>query len=134
LTTRVLDVRPDDGSAIVRLHVRCGEQRHEYVTLSYCWGGLQNTTTTTENIETRIRDIPMDYLQQTIWDAVTIASVSRNAILMDQCFVITQDNAADKVVQIEAMGKIYKNSTITIPAGSAPSSKGVLVDPYYRLS
>jgi hypothetical protein len=76
----------------------------------------------------------MDYLQQTIWDAVTVVSVSRNWILVDGCFVSIQDNAADKVVQIEAMGKIYKNSTITIPADSASSLKGVLVDPHYRLS
>jgi hypothetical protein len=44
--------------------------------------------------------------------------------LWDGCFVIIQDNAADKVVQIGAIGKIYKNSAITIPAGSASSRMG----------
>jgi hypothetical protein len=44
--------------------------------------------------------------------------------LWDGCFVIIQDNAADKVVQIGAIGEIYKNSTITIPAGSVSSPDG----------
>jgi len=54
------------------------ERRHEYATLSYYWGGLQNITTTTENIDTRIKGILMHDLPQTIWDTVTVASVSKN--------------------------------------------------------
>src|SRR5437773_856015 len=55
LPSRVIDV----GSSTPRLHISEPDQRAEYVTLSYCWGGPQEYTTTRGTIKDRIQAIPL---------------------------------------------------------------------------
>lgn len=127
LPSRVLDVGSEDGKLPLRLHVKHGSEHADYVTLSYCWGGPQQFTTTSNTLKERAQGIDFMQLPQTIQDAVKFTRKLGFRYLWIDALCILQDSTDDKRVEINKMGKIYKNSTITISASNAENvHKGFL--------
>jgi len=120
LPRRVLDVHPKlDGS--IALHVSGKHERHEYIALSYCWGGPQQLTTTRKSLRDRCCGIQMTELPQTILDAVWITRLLGIRYLWVDSLCIIQDDTQDTATEISYMGKVYKGAALTIAAANAPS-------------
>jgi hypothetical protein len=45
-----------DGDLALRLYIPKTGEKHRYVALSYCWGGPQSLTTTSETLESRMQE------------------------------------------------------------------------------
>lgn len=71
LPSRVVDVGPADGSEAPRL-LKTNDMRGTYVTLSHCWGAGVITRTLTENLDIRMKGIPMEDLSANLCDAIII--------------------------------------------------------------
>lgn len=121
IPARIIDVGFEDGSEALRLHITENGERAPYVALSYCWGGPQQFTTTSATIQQRINGIPMTELPQTIQDAIKITRKLGFQYLWVDALCILQDSAVDKHSQINKMGEIYKNATLTIAAENSYS-------------
>ncbi|KAK4184901.1 heterokaryon incompatibility protein-domain-containing protein [Podospora australis] len=123
LPTRVIDVGLDAYSN-VRLHISSPEKRGDYVALSYCWGGPQPVTTNTDNIIqfSGTEGIPISALPQTLQDAVLITRRQGFRYLWVDALCIIQDSWEDKALEIQKMGTIYRQATLTIAAASSRSA------------
>lgn len=98
-----------------------GEQA-DYVALSYCRGGPQALTTTTETLGKWAEGLEVSCLPQTIRDAIlTTRDLGINYLWVDALYII-QDSDQDKTHEIDAMGGYYKNSTLTIAAATASAA------------
>lgn len=121
LPTRVLDLFIGDDPEDLRLLITHGE-RDRYVALSYCWGGLQQTKTTSLSLEDKCTHIAKSSLPLTIQDAIIVTRQIGIRYLWVDSLCIIQDSAKDKEVEIGRMADIYQNSYLTISAASARSS------------
>jgi hypothetical protein len=99
--------------------VTASEQRANYTTLSYCWGGAQQLETTKATFDSMTLGIPMTCLPRTIQDAIIITRNLNIRYLWVDAICIIQDDKIDKATQIRGMGAIYKQSTLTIAAMSS---------------
>lgn len=127
LPTRVLDVRTLESSTEIKLYVSHKDEREPYVALSYCWGGDQKVKTTSTTLSGNLVAIKEAELEQTIQDAITITRKLGFQYLWVDALCIIQDDDSDKGREIQMMGEIYKNATITIAAATARSaSEGFL--------
>ncbi|TGO89197.1 hypothetical protein BPOR_0120g00050 [Botrytis porri] len=125
LPTRVLQIESETTS-LVRLHVSRPDQEDDYIALSYCWGGPQSFKTTASTLEHCMRGFDSNDLPLTLKDTIFIArSIGIRYIWIDALCII-QDNEVDKAREIEKMGDIYKNATITISAAGSTSIDGGL--------
>ncbi|KAF5875668.1 putative het domain protein pin-c1 protein [Botrytis fragariae] len=123
----VLQIEPEITS-LVRLHASTHDQKDDYIALSYCWGGSQSFTTTTSTLEDCLRGFDSDDLPLTFRDTIFIArSIGIRYVWIDALCII-QDSEVDKAREIERMGEIYKNATVTISAAGATSVNGGLFD------
>ncbi|KAH6684498.1 heterokaryon incompatibility protein-domain-containing protein, partial [Halenospora varia] len=113
LPTRVLDIETLQSS----------NSRSNYAALSYCWGGPQDTLLSKSTIESYSEQLSLDTCSQTIQDAVSVTRGLGLRYLWIDALCILQDESADKTHEIENMGKIYKDATVTISAASSPSAK-----------
>ncbi|KAF7926140.1 uncharacterized protein EAE97_010440 [Botrytis byssoidea] len=113
---------------LVRLHVSRPDQKDDYIALSYCWGGPQSFTTTNSTLEYNMRGFDTDNLPLTFKNTIFIARKLGIRYIWIDALCIIQDSDVDKDKEIEAMGDIYKNATVTISAASASSVDGGLFD------
>jgi Heterokaryon incompatibility protein (HET) len=90
--------------------------------LSYKWGCEQQVTTKTMNIGNFTNAINFNALPRTIQDAIIITRDLGIRYLWVDALCIIQDQEIDQSHEIESMGEIYKNSTITV---AASNSRGV---------
>jgi hypothetical protein len=61
----------------------------------------------------------LEELAQTLRDAIDVTRKLGIRYLWVDALCIIQDNVTDKSREIERMGKVYKNATVTIAAASA---------------
>ncbi len=115
LPSRVIDLE----SQTLRLHQSGPDEKGPYATLSYCWGGVAQLTTTTASLQDHLRSIDPTSLPKTITDAVEVCRAIGLRYLWVDSLCIIQDDDNDKIEQIALMGLIYKHSTLTIVAASA---------------
>jgi hypothetical protein len=118
LPTRVIDVG-NAGDQEVRLFEPILPTYEDYITLSYCWGPPPFLTTTLSNIETHQKTMPMSELPRTIYDAVVVTRGMGMRYIWIDAVCIIQDSPEDKVKELQVMGDIYHQSTLTIAAVSA---------------
>ncbi len=118
LPTRVLNVSPNLGASI-RLYAPQEREQHDYVTLSYCWGGPQTIKTTTKTINSYLNSIDLHILPQKIQYAIIVTRKLGFKYLWIDAFCIIQDSSEDKAREIAKMAKIYNYSIVTIAAASA---------------
>ncbi|RDW67716.1 hypothetical protein BP6252_09112 [Coleophoma cylindrospora] len=129
LPTRVIDVGSGSQPPSLRLRLSSPGQRAPYLALSYCWGGPQQLTTTTTTLAANLNALPGNQLPRTIEDAVTVTRRLGFRYLWVDALCIIQDDEADKLAEIGAMGGVYKNATLTMAAADSPSVKhGFLED------
>ncbi|KAF4630066.1 hypothetical protein G7Y89_g8072 [Cudoniella acicularis] len=121
LPTRVIDISGSKETGTVKLHIRQGLEHADYVALSYCWGGDQPGKTTTANIKSYTSSIFVAGMAQSIQDAIKYTEGMGLRYLWIDAFCIIQDSQEDKAIEIGAMGKIYKEATITFSAASSKS-------------
>lgn len=125
LPTRVLDVGESDGSLdlFIKLHTSSHGERGNYAALSYCWGGRQAIVTTSLNLEAHTKSLDLSQCSQTIKDAVFVARGLHIRYLWIDALCILQDETKDKLDEIERMGMIFKNATVTIAAANSSSAE-----------
>lgn len=98
------------------------EERANYTTLSYCWGGAQQLTTTKATFVSMTLGIPITCLPRTIQDAIIITRNLNIRFLWVDAICIIQDDEIDKATEIRGMGAIYKQATLTIAALSSENA------------
>ena len=122
LPTRVVDIEVvgGQGDDHVKLHISAPSERNGYAVLSYCWGGPQPVLLTTTNLADMVQGISLDRLPQTIQDAIKVTRrLGIRFLWIDALCIIQEGDDSDKLAEVNAMGQVYKNATITIAAGSA---------------
>lgn len=129
LPKRIVDIGTGDSSSSLRLHLSGPDEKAPYVALSYCWGGPQDITTTLMTLQSHTTCLPAEKLPRTIQDAITVTRSLGIRYLWIDALCIIQDDQADKLGEISAMGGVYRNATLTIAAASASAANdGFLQD------
>ena len=127
LPKRVIDVGGIEDSSPSRLYICDNDERHQYVALSYCWGGPQPVMTTMATLKTYVKELPIGFLPKTISDAIKVTRMLKIRFLWVDALCILQDSTEDKMKEINTMGDIYKHATVTIAAANASKvTKGFL--------
>jgi hypothetical protein len=116
LPTRLIDV--GHNGATPRLVLTEGG-RGEYLTLSYCWGSTNQSTTTLANLNDRLNVLPLNSFCQTHRDAIEITRRLGFQYLWIDAICIVQDDLADWNRQSAKMFNIYRDSVLTIAASWA---------------
>ncbi|TGO50008.1 hypothetical protein BCON_0194g00190 [Botryotinia convoluta] len=119
-------VTQDFVDTLLQNYPREPDQKDDYIALSYCWGGSQSFTTTTFTLEHYMRGFDIDNLPLTFKDTIFVARKLGIQYIWIDALCIIQNSDVDKAREIEAMGDIFKNATVTISAGSATSVDGGL--------
>jgi hypothetical protein len=117
MPTRVIEISESHD----RVRLRLVENHHNeaYTALSYCWGGDQDTKTTTSNVEGRKTEIGFDSLPQTLKDAITVTKELGIRFLWVDALCIIQNDIRDTSHEIGQMIEIYRQATVTILASRA---------------
>lgn len=123
LPSRVIDVGQGENNQLVRLYVTHPQEKGDYLALSYRWGGPQEITTTTVTLPQRKIGISVAALPLTLQDAIALTRDLGFRYLWVDALCIIQDDSADKVAEINRMGMVYKNATLTIAAASTNSAQ-----------
>lgn len=126
LPTRVIRVGSEGETPA--LHLSLPSERDSYLALSYCWGGPQKVVTTLASLQSMRNGISIDSLPKTIHDAITLTRQLGFKYLWVDALCIIQDNEADKIAEINAMGTVFENAALTIAAGSAESANEGFLD------
>ncbi|KAF2471655.1 HET-domain-containing protein, partial [Lindgomyces ingoldianus] len=125
LPTRVVDVSQRNQNP--HLVLSTGDEEVAYVALSHCWGplvpGSRLLRTTSVNIESMRREIPLESMPQNFQDAVTVTRMLGLHYLWIDSLCIIQDSKEDWEKEGAKMGDIYKNAFVTIAATSASRSE-----------
>ncbi|KAH7319101.1 heterokaryon incompatibility protein-domain-containing protein [Rhexocercosporidium sp. MPI-PUGE-AT-0058] len=117
--TRLLEINEDT----VRLRASIPGETVSWAALSYCWGGPQPIQTTTATLAQNIDGILISLLPKTIQDAITTTRELGLRHLWVDCLCIIQDDVDDVRKEISLMPEIYRNSTVTISAARARTSR-----------
>jgi hypothetical protein len=100
-----------------------------YVSLSYCWGEKQEGVTTSKTYDSYLKELPIMSISKSIRDAIEVTRGLGFQYLWADALCIKQDDDDDKMSEINAMGQIYRNATVTIAAAnSASANHGFLGD------
>jgi hypothetical protein len=100
-----------------------------YVSLSYCWGEKQGDVTTSETYASYLKELPVSSISKSIRDAIEVTRYLGFQYLWVDALCIIQNDKDDKMSEINAMGQIYRNATVTIAAAnSASANHGFLGD------
>ncbi len=120
-------MHPSGDGSNVRLHITGRHEKTPYLALSYCWGGNQKVTTTSQTLAANLVSIAKTDLDPTIQDAILMARKLGFHYLWIDSLCIIQDDDADREREIQMMDEIYRNATLTIAAASSRSiSEGFL--------
>jgi Heterokaryon incompatibility protein (HET) len=87
-----------------------------YVTLSYVWGNEPPRVSKIQSGE------PLEALEKTIEDSMAVATTLGFRYLWVDRYCIPQNNEKEKDSQIELMGDIYANSSLTIIAAAGDNA------------
>jgi hypothetical protein len=132
LPTRVIDVGSAASKKRLHLHVSQKDEMACYAALSYCWGGPQRVKTTSDTINAYMKRLPASTLPKTIQDAIKVTKKLGIRYLWVDAFCIVQDSPKDLAKEIDAMGTIYNQATITIAAIGAASVEDGFLQWYSR--
>jgi heterokaryon incompatibility protein (HET) len=124
LPIRVVDVGTDASTGLVKLHVRDRMKAiyGAYSALSYCWGGPQSVVNKIASLDDLKSGILISTLPQSIRDAIEVTRRLDIRYLWVNALCIVQDSMIDKQEEVNLMGSIYKNVTVTISVSVASSA------------
>jgi len=120
LPTRVIDMGNSNRAKNPFLFITqggCGR----WVTLSYCWGNVTPTMTTSDNLADRCTHISLRELPPLYQDAIDITRRLGHRYLWIDALCILQDSSADWIAESSNMGTIYRNAVLNISADAAPN-------------
>lgn len=120
LPTRVVDIG-DEADSRIRLRSNPSGARGQYAALSYCWGGDQPYKTTMSNLNSYTQDLASVVFPKTLSDAIKVCRKVGLRYIWIDALCIVQDDSQDKAREINQMGRVYKDATLTIMAASAKS-------------
>lgn len=107
-----------DGTTL-KIHLCSATRVERYAAVSYCWGDVQQTVSTSSVQETSDSGLSISELPASLADALDIARrIGLNFVWIDSLCII-QSDAQDKATEISKMAAIYEHAFITISAGSA---------------
>jgi Heterokaryon incompatibility protein (HET) len=115
LPTRVIDVGCSDGSEEPRLYNSRGESGG-YVALGHCWGGKLPLKTTTSNLNSHCRSIPLSNLPPTFRDAVLVTRAIGLQYLWIDALCIIQDSKDDWEAESLVMNDVYSAAHLVLVA------------------
>lgn len=125
LPTRVVDVGLNDLDA--PCIITSNGVKASYVALSHCWGGKIPVLLTTETIADFQKALPLPDLSQNFRDAIKITQRLGIRFLWIDSLCILQNSKSDWQFESRQMGRIYRDSTLTIyAAASDRSTAGIL--------
>ena len=119
LPTRVVDVGNEEGTSPIKLRVGTNQERAKYAALSYCWGGSQSVALVKSTLDTMKGGISTHNLPKTLCDAIEVTKKLGLSFLWVDALCILQDDTQDKMKEIQKMGMLYQNATVTIVAATA---------------
>jgi len=129
----LIEVDHASGPRVV-LHRSLPEQA-SYVALSYVWGTNQTYVLTKKTLQEKCSGLDHAQVPKTISDAMNVTKQLGYSFLWVDALCIVQDDRENMADEISSMGKIYRDSEVTIIAANAPSSTdgflGVSESPYY---
>lgn len=118
-------LRPLRASRALRGHQAMARSRvdnFKYAALSYCWGGVDpRSKTTNDNFRDGYRDIEFSSLPQCLQDAVTVARGLDIRYLWIDALCIIQDDANDWAREAGTMLGVFQNAFLTIGAAVSAS-------------
>lgn len=118
IPTRLLEVGGKDDSRI-RLVEMDNRPNIKWASLSYVWGGQQETRTTRTTLSKHLEGIEMDTLPQTLLDAIKVCRELNILYLWIDALCIIQDDERDLLRELASMPQIYQEAYITIQAARA---------------
>lgn len=128
--SRLLLIEETRGRRTIRLIYPTSYQ--PYAALSYCWGGHQELTLTSQTSLKLTAPSDVEELHPTIKDAVTVTINLGLHLLWVDALCIFQDDDGDKAKEIATMATIYNQAMVTIAASRARHVKeGFLQDRTY---
>ncbi|RSL69642.1 hypothetical protein CEP54_002093 [Fusarium duplospermum] len=132
LPTRLIDVglcAMDNVCLVVTEDIPKASEKPKYLTLSYCWGGSNDSAKTTlQNFEERQKNIDTASLPRTIQDAIRLTRAMKIRYLWVDALCIIQ-NLEDFYLEATKMGSYYANGYCLISAsGFSNSSEGLFPD------
>ncbi|ETS85986.1 hypothetical protein PFICI_04011 [Pestalotiopsis fici W106-1] len=95
----------------------------KWASLSYVWGGPQETRTTRTTLSKHLEGIEMDVLPQTLVDAIKVCRGLDIPYLWIDALCIIQDDTSDLSRELASMPKIYQEGYITIEAARAQGAQ-----------
>jgi len=126
--THLLEVGNEQENSI-RIFPTNNKKSIPYAALSYCWGGDQESKTTRDNFQERLKGWPLESLPKTIRDAVETARRLGLENLWVDALCIVQDDDEEMKKEMAIMSQIYSGATITIAAARAHNvNEGFLHD------
>jgi hypothetical protein len=115
MPTRLIHVKSNvEGSTDAHIVLSSDIGKAPYLTLSYCWGGDQESKTTNKSLLESQGVVVVSELPQTIIDAITVTiNMGYNHLWVDSICII-QDNEEDRTREIARMPAIYTNAVCSI--------------------
>lgn len=124
--TRLLDLNAFIESSDIKLVNGADTGTDQYVTLSYCWGGINPVMLRTTNINDFRTRIDWSTLPKTMKDAVTVCRKVGVRYLWIDALCIIQGPDGDFNTEAPRMEAVYAGSTFTIAAAYSKDSDGGL--------
>jgi hypothetical protein len=115
---RLLHVEPtsDPTKAAVRLHLADPHVPYKFVALSHCWAKSKPITTTSQNLQERLRDIAWEELPHAFQDTIQLSlRLGTNYIWIDSLCII-QGDEVDWLEESPKMDAIYGSAHIVFAA------------------
>lgn len=128
LPTRILDVgSPTEDAFTSSIRIVQLQKPGVWVALSHCWGSGNHFTTTSTNLDARLKCIEFRELPRTFQDAVIVTRRLGFQYLWIDSLCILQDSHQDWAREAARMHLYYRNATLMIAVDSAAGdSEGYL--------
>lgn len=129
LPTRLLSIAANPPKLVLTADLT---SRPRYATLSHCWGGNVPSRLIAEELDLRLKAVPLEELPKSFTDAIKIARELGFEYLWIDSLCIIQDDKEDWLQESSVMASVYGGTSLNIAASSATdSSKGCFLKPLY---
>ena len=105
----------------------------QYAALSYCWGRIEQPSTTKFNVALREYNLQYEELPQTLQDAILMTRMLGLDYLWIDAICIVQDDKEEWASEAARMGEIYSMAHIVLAATAANSATEGFLRPRDRL-
>lgn len=122
---------------LINLKGRCrlesAESPVRYAALSYCWGPIEQPSTTKSNVALRYNGFQYKELPQTLQDAILMTRMLGLDYLWIDAICIVQDDKEEWAGEAAKMGEIYSMAHVVLAATAANNATEGFLHPRVRL-